>query len=188
MSPIDIRNTNFKAIKGQLHAGRLQVWEGFRTHGPCTTSALSVRIGMSILTVRPRTTELINLGFVVLQERAGNEGVYAALSEDKARELFEERQAEARQEVQAEMKFKAAAASGRVSVIHKRIGQHWGMYDRKNRRIIIHPDQAPKEMLDTLLHEGLHHVFPDMSEREVRRSSRMLSTLVWGQNYRKVQQ
>jgi len=64
MKPIDYRNATYhdllKSISGQREA-TLLAW---RRHGPCTTEELAVRSGLSILTLRPRTTELFQMGFV----------------------------------------------------------------------------------------------------------------------------
>ncbi len=80
MSPIDFRNATFASLRARVSRQRRQVYEAWLRHGPCTTSELSQRSGLHILSLRPRTTELVQLGFVCLarhQPRAG-EGVYRA--------------------------------------------------------------------------------------------------------------
>jgi len=57
MKPIDYRNTTFDAIQAYLTGQRMRVYDGYRAHGPCTTRELASHIQISILSVRPRTTE-----------------------------------------------------------------------------------------------------------------------------------
>ena len=62
MKPIDFSRVTFGEIAERLGDLRIKVWRGLNAHGPCTTSALSVQLEMSILTLRPRMTELVQMG------------------------------------------------------------------------------------------------------------------------------
>lgn len=86
MKPIDFSRATFAEISTHLGALRLDVWRGLLTHGPCTTAQLADKIGMSILTVRPRVTELTQVGLARLVggEREGREGVYEGLTATQA--------------------------------------------------------------------------------------------------------
>ena len=97
MKPIDYRNTTFDAIRAYLTGQRLKVYDGYRQHGPCTTRELSQFIQTSILSVRPRTTELVDLDLVICVAPGADphEGVYAAVPEATARENFETKKTEA---------------------------------------------------------------------------------------------
>lgn len=72
----DIRNEVHAGIRPSVRALQGIVWELLGQHGPCTTRQLSERSAMSIFTVRPRVTELLELGMVELVGREGREGVY----------------------------------------------------------------------------------------------------------------
>lgn len=66
MEPIDFRNATFRDLTKRLTGQRKAVLEAWRRHGPCTTEDLAERSGISILSLRPRTTELYQLGFLVV--------------------------------------------------------------------------------------------------------------------------
>lgn len=88
MKAIDFSRATFSEICDHIGPLRLQVWRGLQTNGPCTTSHLATALGMSILTVRPRVTELMQVGLVKLTgaAREGREGVYAAMTPTEVRE------------------------------------------------------------------------------------------------------
>lgn len=64
MKAIDFRNATFESIRKDLEGLRLQVYEAWMKHGPCTTRQLAQHCGIDLLTVRPRTTELVQLGLL----------------------------------------------------------------------------------------------------------------------------
>lgn len=108
MKPIDYRNTTFNELKGQLHGMRVAAYEAYLDHGPGTTRQVAEASGMDILTLRPRTTELLQLGFLELvpEKEDGHrskEGTYRALPESAALGLFLRRQHEATRETQPEL-------------------------------------------------------------------------------------
>ena len=70
MQPIDFRNENFAQIRSRLSAQREAVHRAWLAHGPGTTREIAAKSGMDILSFRPRTTELFQLGLVV--EISGN--------------------------------------------------------------------------------------------------------------------
>lgn len=100
MKPVDIRNENWEGLRERVAGLRLIVWQALRQHGPCTTRALAAAAGIDILTVRPRVTELVQLGFADLLEERGGEGVYAAVREETARQRFEGRKGLATRQTQ----------------------------------------------------------------------------------------
>lgn len=110
MKPVDYRNATWDEMQGGLDALRAQVWNGMEMHGEAhTTREWADILGVDILSVRPRITELCQLGFAELVvERAGGtrsrEGRYRALSPFEARRSFEKRCREAR-EPQLELKL-----------------------------------------------------------------------------------
>lgn len=80
MKPIDYRNATFHSIRGQLEGMRRAVLEAWVQFGPGTTRGVSEKSGIDILTFRPRTTDLFQLGLVHLlnEDQPGIEGIYAA--------------------------------------------------------------------------------------------------------------
>lgn len=97
MRSIDYRNATWQSLQAELVGRRLAVYAELARLGPCTTRELAARSGMDILTVRPRVTELLQLGYVIeMPEQEGDrprEGCYRALSTDEALEVFRQRQA-----------------------------------------------------------------------------------------------
>lgn len=116
MRPIDYRNDTWANVQSHVVGLRLQVWSAFRRHGPGTTRAIADKSGIDILTLRPRATELYQLGFLALVEDPGgnesgplgkrrdarssregsgeqcggiaSEGIYTALSREEAERIF----------------------------------------------------------------------------------------------------
>jgi hypothetical protein len=96
MKPIDYRNETFEMVQARgLVNERLQVYEAFRKHGPGTTRAIARASGIDILNLRPRATELYQLGFLKLIGEATdaspartNEGIYRAFTPEEARAKF----------------------------------------------------------------------------------------------------
>ncbi len=94
MRPIDYRNETFEQIKERgLIKERLQVYEAFVQHGPGTTRTIARLSGIDLLNLRPRATELYQLGFLRLLESEddtlrGNEGMYRAYTMEEARAHF----------------------------------------------------------------------------------------------------
>ena len=95
MAPIDYRNNTWKDLQGCVHGRRLEVLLAWRKHGPCTTRELAEKTSADILNIRPRTTELQQLGFVVLvyPQPGGHEGIYRALTDEEAYDLYTQRAA-----------------------------------------------------------------------------------------------
>lgn len=98
MDPVDFRNATFASLQAKLAGQRAAVLQAWRTHGPGTTAEVCARAGLSILTFRPRTTELVELGFVCLTDDAGrkNSGVYRVRTADEHRAWFAAQQIDAR--------------------------------------------------------------------------------------------
>lgn len=87
MKPIDFRNETFDMLHQRLTSLRRQAYHHWIEHGPGTTREVAQRCGMDLLTFRPRTTELFQIGLVVVDESASArpqgdgtpaEGIYKA--------------------------------------------------------------------------------------------------------------
>jgi hypothetical protein len=68
MKPIDYRNETFAQVYARVEGSRAEVLAAWCAHGPCTTKELAERSGLSLLSLRPRTTELYQAGFVICME------------------------------------------------------------------------------------------------------------------------
>jgi hypothetical protein len=99
MTSIDYRTETWESIQGRLTDLRAVVYEAWKQHGPGTTRAIAEKSGIDILTFRPRTTELLQLGYLALWHGAGEarsrEGIYRARSYQEALTHFMEEQRKA---------------------------------------------------------------------------------------------
>lgn len=106
MKAIDYRDCTFRDIQARLHGDRASVLEALQLHGPATTRDLARAMEWDILSVRPRVTELVQLGLAELvpepDGRTCREGSYRALSTSEAEALFYWRQ-RAAQDPQTEL-------------------------------------------------------------------------------------
>jgi len=91
MKPIDLRNATWADIQERLTGDRMDVHTDLARRGPLTTRQLARAMERDILMVRPRVTELCQLGLVRLSGRDGNEGVYEAIPLGEYRRMMEER-------------------------------------------------------------------------------------------------
>ena len=80
MKPIDFRNETFAQIQERIAGMTRAVYLAWKEHGPGTTREVAVRAGIDILTLRPRTTDLVKLGLVCLTDiqADASEGCYRA--------------------------------------------------------------------------------------------------------------
>lgn len=78
MKPVDFRNATFADLESRLAGMRESVLAAWRAHGPGTTVQIAARSEIGLLTLRPRTTELFELGFLTLAEdqQAKGAGTY----------------------------------------------------------------------------------------------------------------
>lgn len=98
MTPVDFRNATFASLQAKLAGQRADVLSAWHRFGPGTTADVCAKAEISILTFRPRTTELVELGFVCLAEgqfRKGN-GVYRTRSTEEHRAWLAQHQIDAR--------------------------------------------------------------------------------------------
>ena len=74
----------------------------------------------------------------------------------------------------------------KVQIVEKKLGRE-GAYGQYYDGVIeIDPRQSSEEYLDTLIHEMLHHYFPDLLEAEVLHIATQMTASIWSKNYRKV--
>ena len=95
MKPINFRNASYEGLRADLDAIRAQVYTAWVCHGPGTTREISRQSGIDLLTFRPRTTDLCQMGLVTLDEEQPDrtEGRYRAATAGEW-ERFREAQVE----------------------------------------------------------------------------------------------
>jgi hypothetical protein len=91
MKPIDYRNETWESIQERLSGLRQSVYQAWQAYGPGTTREVAAKAGIDILTFRPRTTELFQMGFVEVVEDADSvgEAVYQSVWVMTARDRFQ---------------------------------------------------------------------------------------------------
>lgn len=94
MKPVDFSRENWQSLRERVSDLREAAWLAWQQHGPGTTEDVAARAGWDVLNLRPRTTELVQLGFVSLVERdrVAKAGIYRALTEAEAMASFRSRQ------------------------------------------------------------------------------------------------
>lgn len=62
-----------------------------------------------------------------------------------------------------------------------------GICDWAKQTILIDERQRARQLLDTIIHEHLHRIFPDWSETMVTKTANDLATAIWKMGYRRVE-
>lgn len=80
----------------------------------------------------------------------------------------------------------------KVKVVWRPLGKEraWGQAETDASRPVIEidPRLSAKRELETLCHEAIHVAFPDMPEKAVDRAGKVVSDVLWSQNFRRVHQ
>ncbi len=80
----------------------------------------------------------------------------------------------------------------KVKVIWRPLGKEraWGQATTDAARPIIEVDPrlSPRRELEVLVHEAIHICWPDKNEKEVDRAGKVISTVLWQENYRRIVQ
>lgn len=92
MKPSDLRNATWAEVQQHLGEDMLRVHAAWLAHGPGTTREIAEKSGISLLTFRPRTTDLYQLGYVACigSSSAGNEGIYRGRTDAEAEQAWNE--------------------------------------------------------------------------------------------------
>ena len=86
IDPKTIRDANWEQIRDHLAGPRQAVHAWLLAHGRATTNRIAQGTGISLLTVRPRVTELVQLGYAACTGRNFcREGIYEAVPVEQAR-------------------------------------------------------------------------------------------------------
>lgn len=73
----------------------------------------------------------------------------------------------------------------RIRFTHKRNRGCWGKAWPNQYRIELDPALEDKTHMDIAIHEGLHCLFPDLSEEAVNQAGITLADLLWRLGYRR---
>lgn len=94
MKPIDFRDQTWSSLQWQICADRQRVLMAWGAHGPGTTRAVAAKAQIDLLSFRPRTTELFQIGAICVDESdlGRSEGVYRARSLDEWQAWFTQQQ------------------------------------------------------------------------------------------------
>jgi hypothetical protein len=84
LKPAELRNLTWKEVREHVSDDMQRVHRAWADHGPGTTREVAEKSGLSLLTLRPRTTDLYQVGLVECVDRRGGEGVYSYRSEEQA--------------------------------------------------------------------------------------------------------
>ena len=76
----------------------------------------------------------------------------------------------------------------RVVVKERKLGREniFGQAPLGTKLVEIDPRQKSRSYLNTLIHETLHKLYPDMSETRVGRDACTLTRVVWEARYRRL--
>ena len=99
MLPTDISCQNFAEMRSHLGECRERIYRAWLRFGPCTTKELSGLSGENLLTLRPRTTELLQVGALELVGADGANGIYTARRLDAWERFFNEQKLTAKSQL-----------------------------------------------------------------------------------------
>ena len=81
----------------------------------------------------------------------------------------------------------------RVAIVEKKLGrerihgQVWD-YQDDNPLIEIDPRLKGKDRLTILTHEAVHIAFPALSEQKVIKAAKLIASVLWADDYRRIDQ
>lgn len=81
---------------------------------------------------------------------------------------------------------KSSVTKDKIKVIVRKLGRERALgqaWSSKNL-IEIDPRQTEKQFFSTVIHECLHVLFPDLTEKQVIRKEKQLSDVIWRLGYR----
>lgn len=76
----------------------------------------------------------------------------------------------------------------RVRIVEKKLGRQkaWGLCYRGENLIELDTRMKARHYLTVLIHELLHHIFPELSETAVTRSAPKIAQGVWSRGFRRI--
>ena len=79
--------------------------------------------------------------------------------------------------------------TSKIKVVKKKLGRNkaWGLAYKEKGEVHIDERLKGKDLLDTLIHELIHILQPDLIEEKVEFLGTQLAEHLWDQGYRKVE-
>lgn len=76
-----------------------------------------------------------------------------------------------------------------MKVNERKLGREkaWGLAHQEDNLIEIDPRLTGKKRLEIYLHEAIHLIYPKLSESDVIKHSKKLTSLLWKQGYRRIE-
>ena len=76
----------------------------------------------------------------------------------------------------------------KITVIERKLGREraHGQAYKDDGLIEIDPRQSGKDYMETCIHEAVHVLFPQLTEKQVIQKSKKLTKMLWEIGYRKV--
>jgi hypothetical protein len=76
----------------------------------------------------------------------------------------------------------------KIKVQERKLGRElaYGLAWKDKKLIEIDSRLKGRQKFSVTLHESLHVAFPEKSERQVLKATKLIMDVLWGQNYRKV--
>lgn len=62
----------------------------------------------------------------------------------------------------------------------------WGWANQEDFEVEIEKNQPPKEYLNTLVHEMLHCLLPDLSEKQTSKMANIMADEIWRKRFRRL--
>jgi hypothetical protein len=80
------------------------------------------------------------------------------------------------------------ALPNKIKLVERKLGREraLGMAHHGENMIEISTNQSTRERLDTVIHETLHLLDPDMPEKRVNSYANRISNVLWKDNWRKI--
>jgi len=72
-----------------------------------------------------------------------------------------------------------------TKVIYKKLRKYWGWAYIDQNKIELYNKLRGKRHLNVLIHEKLHLLFPNLSERDINSLAKEMADLLWKDGYRK---
>ena len=89
LSPEQIRDMNWEQLQAHVQGLRQSALALCARFGPGTTREIAAAGGWDVLSLRPRVTELVQLGLLRLVGKRGGEGIYGAVPIGEVRARME---------------------------------------------------------------------------------------------------
>jgi len=79
-------------------------------------------------------------------------------------------------------------SKNRLKIVERKLGREraYGQCYKSENLIEIDPRQLSRSYLNTLIHETLHCVFPQMAESTVYRAAGKICRAVWERDFRRI--